>query len=213
MMILKQEKPVLDPKIPEFDTLLVDKILQVSFTGSSSLGFVGVVDIMDSTKITATIGETKLSSYYSAFLNSMGAIVRRHGGKIVKNMGDSLLYYFSETKCHSCIDCGIAMLQSREKINEILHKYEMPCLHYRISADYGKFHHASSFGDVEDIFGSPVNISAKINSLAPKDGFVIGGDLFQIAKSYSDYKFSGIKECIVVLDKKYPVYLVQDKFI
>lgn len=209
MMILRQEKPVLDPKIPEFDSILVDRILQVSFTGSSIFGHVGVVDIVDSTRIAATIGEAKLSSYYAVFLNSMAAIIRRHGGRIVKNVGDSLLYYFSANECSSCIDCGIAMLQSREKINEILHRYEMPCLHYRISADYGRIHHASSFGtDMEDIFGTPVNVASKINTLAQKDGFVIGGDLYQIAKSQTDYKLKQVKESIVILDKKYPVYQV-----
>ena len=36
------------------------------------------------------------------------------------------------------------------------------------------------------MFGSTVNICAKINSSAPLNGLIIGGDLFQIVKGYHE---------------------------
>lgn len=108
----------------------------------TSYGFVGIVDIVDSTKIASRIEDDMLELYYGAFLNTMASIVRRYGGQVVKTVGDCLLYYFIDDlkgkTYNACLDCGIAMIHSREKINAVLQKYHLPCLHYRISVDYGK---------------------------------------------------------------------------
>ena len=39
----------------------------------------------------------KISQYYEIFINSISKIVNRFGGVVVKNLGDSLLYYFPES--------------------------------------------------------------------------------------------------------------------
>ena len=38
--------------------------------------------------------------YYSVFINTMAAIVRNFDGTIIKNTGDSLIYYFPKTMGH-----------------------------------------------------------------------------------------------------------------
>ena len=61
-----------------------------------------------------------------------------------------------------------------------------------------------------------VNICSKINSKAPTNSFVIGGDLYQILKkSFSfasqEYSFKDIGEYSLGLKNSYPIYLVTSK--
>jgi hypothetical protein len=52
---------------------------------------------------------------------------------------------------------------------------------------------------------------AKINRLALKNQFVIGGDLFQMVKDFKIYQFKEISEFSVGFKLSYPVYSVSDK--
>lgn len=65
--------------------------------------------------------------------------------------------------------------------------------------------------DGNDIFGIPVNMSAKINSCAKKNEFVIGGDFFRIAR-LSQYRFRETVGCRIGLGKEYPVYIVSEEW-
>jgi hypothetical protein len=59
-------------------------------------------------------------------------------------------------------------------------------LNYRISADYGKVEIAKSMTFTsDDLFGPTVSLCAKINSMAPINGMVIGSDLYQTVRSFS----------------------------
>ena len=69
----------------------------VGFSGRTSSYCVGTVDIIDSTKISARLSLEKSAKYYEIFLNTMARVLNRFGGMIVKNVGDSLLFYFPES--------------------------------------------------------------------------------------------------------------------
>src|SRR5574341_1066415 len=105
---------------------------------------VGIIDIVNSTKTSSSLSAPKIGRYYSIFLNTMGSIVRKYGGVAVKNIGDSLLYYFPETADPTrksgfikCLECNLAMLAEHDNINSALHAEGLPSLDYRVSADYG----------------------------------------------------------------------------
>ena len=93
----------------------------------------------------------------------------------------------------------------------------MPPLYYRISPDYGRVEVARSISspDTEDLFGSTMNICAKINSMAPPNGMVIGSELYNYCNAgtssplFEDYHFRKIGEySIAGSSNPYPVYLV-----
>src|SRR5215212_9332318 len=121
--------------------------------------FVCFVDIVNSTKITAQISDPhKMGQYYSIFINTMAALARNYD----------------------------TMILARDIINSKLHSEKLPSVSYRISADYGRVEVAASTSSKsEDLFGSAMNICAKINSMAEPNGIVIGGNLYQIIKSFS----------------------------
>ena len=53
----------------------------VEFSTNTTSYCVGLVDMVNSTKISATIGPAKVSRYYQIFLNSMSRILSRFGGQ------------------------------------------------------------------------------------------------------------------------------------
>jgi len=191
----------------------------VDFSGEPNNYCIGFVDIANSTQISATLKHEKMSKYYEIFLNSMANIVERFGGFVIKNIGDSLLYYFpksSESSSKygflSCIECSLTMIDSHELINTKMQKEDLPTLNYRVSADYGKVTIIKSDGSPSiDLVGVPVNICSKINGTAPLNGAIIGSDLYQLVKNFDDYHYNQIKAYSIGLKQSYPIYSVQRK--
>jgi two-component system, OmpR family, response regulator ChvI len=200
---------------------------EISFTGSSQNCCVSFIDIVDSTRITTTeINDAeKIRKYYSIFINTMAAIIRDFNATIIKNTGDSLLYYFPETSNNSTDDdisvfkeifeCGLTMVEASTIINTKIQEEGLPPLNYRISADYGRVEIAKSMTSTsDDLFGPTVSLCAKINSMATINGMVIGRDLYQVTRSSpsfdNNYYFSEIGK-YPITDLKYqdyPVYSI-----
>jgi two-component system response regulator ChvI len=198
---------------------------EICFLPNSQNYCVCFVDMVDSTGITAEISDhQKIRQYYSIFINTMAVLLKNYGGKIVKNAGDALIFYFPDSSdpAHEAafkdiLECFTVMILARDIINAKLDAQNLPPVSYRISADYGRVEVATSTSSrTEDLFGSPMNICAKINSMAEPNGIVIGGDLYQMIKSFSfvsnGYGFSELREgCSVGLNCRYPVYRVSSK--
>ncbi len=183
------------------------------FTGMSKSYCIGLVDVVNSTANTARIPSIKMGEYYGTFHKAMSTIVQEFGAKVVKNIGDSLLYYFPRTDYDSdrdsfldVLECSLAILDSHGTINDIMSEKLLPKTDFRVSADYGIV--AKSTTEGEDIFGPTVNLCAKINGAASANGFVIGGDLYQIVKSMKGYEFSTLGSYGLGLKFSYPVYTV-----
>jgi len=165
------------------------------------------------------LNQEKMSKYYEIFLNSMANIVEKFGGFVIKNIGDSLLYYFPESSNSSkrfgflsCIESSLTMIDSHELINNKVKNEDLPTLNYRVSADYGKVTIIKSDNSSAiDVVGIPVNICSKINPNAPINGTVIGSDLYQLVKNFDDYSYNQIEAYSIGLKQSYPIYLVQRK--
>lgn len=175
--------------------------------------------MMESTKITSKLKENELFKYYALFLNATATIARNFGAKIIKNAGDCLIYYFPKTSDASSnpaslkdvLECGITMTVAHRAINAKLHEEKLPSLNYRISADYGRVQVARSrSSQSDDLFGSAMNLCAKINSKAPPNGMIIGEALYQLVKPISDYNFSKVEDQATA-KYEYPGYIVESK--
>ena len=202
---------------------------EISFLDRSMNCCIGFVNMINSTSITADMvfsDRGKIGQYYSIFINTMAVLVKNYGAKIVKNAGDALIFYFPDSSDPSnelafkdILECFTTMILARDIINAKLHSENLPSVSYRISADYGKVEVATSTSSKgrEDLFGSTMNICAKINSMAEPNGIVIGGDLFRIIKSFSfvnnnAYEFRELRGGYSVgFNHKYPVYAALSK--
>ncbi|MFL6452477.1 MAG: response regulator [Nitrososphaeraceae archaeon] len=208
---------------------------EISFTTGSQSYCVCFVSMLNSTETTFAINDPdKIRRYYSIFINTMAAIARNFDAKVIKNTGTSVIYYFPKTSnsyslsaFRDVIECGVTMMAANKVINMKLKEEGLQPMHYKISADYGKVEVARSLSspDTDDLFGSTMNVCAKINSMAPVNGMVIGSDLYYITKKFSSsssslfgkdggnsshYHFKKIGEYSVNASFKYqyPVYSV-----
>lgn len=186
----------------------------ISFSEDFADYFVCIVDIVDSTNITSHLSFKQACKYYTIFLNAMATVAQKHGGKIVKNIGDCLLFYFPKTDNQSekissikTLECCLSMLDVRPLLNNLMEKNQLPPIRYRISADFGKVMIArQNNSSYDDIFGPPVNMCSKINHHAKPNSLVVGGDLYEIAKSLSEYNFKQCDGCSAGHKTAYPVY-------
>ena len=186
----------------------------IAFSGNTENYCVGVVDMVNSTKMAATLGNGNISKYYQLFLNSMSKILSRFGGFVIKNVGDCLVYYFPESSKSnrkfgfmSCLECSLAMIEYHDTICNRLNQEGLPCVDYRISADYGSVVLMKSNNSTSmDMIGPPVNMCSKINHAAKSNCAVIGGDLFSMVKNFDDYKFKEVEGFSLGFKHSYPVY-------
>ncbi len=71
---------------------------EIKFSKQSESYCVCIIDIVNSTQLTAKMTNSKdVRNYYSTFINTVATIARNFGARIMKNVGDSLIYYFPLT--------------------------------------------------------------------------------------------------------------------
>lgn len=105
------------------------------------------------------------------------------------------------------LECGITMMAAHAAINSKLYEEKLPSVDYRISSDYGEAQIAKSeSSQSDDLFGSIVNVCAKINSKAKPNGMVIGDDLHNLVKSFDAYRFEKIAEYAFPSRNQYGIY-------
>ena len=166
-----------------------------------------------------------IRKYYSKFINSTSEVVKSYSGKVIKNIGDCLLFYFPKTTdfkdmevFRETIGCGFKILDERYIVNQELSNQHLPPFNYRITIDYGVLDLAL-VGDYSqiDLFGSTINICSKINSssLSVPNEIIIGDNLYRILKSFSNitnkYNFINNGEFKVTENIRYSTYNIKIK--
>ena len=167
-----------------------------------------VIDIKNSTKISAGLSDEDITKMYEIFLNFMAKIVRKYNGEVVKNIGDALMFRFPDVDPNDSVamknilECCLSMIDSHDELKKQLKAENMPELDYKISSTYGSVKVAkSTTSNISDIFGPTVNRCFKINSLCPKNSVVVGVNLYEILQDFSEYEFSQF--CSIEMKKKY----------
>ena len=182
---------------------------QINFINFTQQYCIGFIDIINSTQETAKIKDPKkLRKYYSLFLNSMSTILNQYNGKIIKNSGDNLFFYFPKTSnprdegaLKDVFDCSNSMIKSNKPLNHELAMEDLPTINYRMSMNYGLVEVALGSNNKEvDLFGSVVNECAKINSLSKSNGLVIGKNLYSLLINSAFSKEFEISEIKLSLD-------------
>ena len=213
-MAQKLQESLIEIKEQE-DVIKQQEDILLQFSERSEKYGVGMIDIMNSTKICSKLSDSETSEFYKIFLNSMGVIIKKFGGTVVKNIGDALLFYFpvddvrEKETLKVCLDCCLALGEEHEEIIKKLEEQNLPLLDYRISATYGIVRIAkTATSSVNDIFGTTVNRCAKINRSAPANGVIVGQDFYDSVKSIDGYFFKKIESEIVSPEHGYAGYIV-----
>jgi class 3 adenylate cyclase len=199
----------------------------IRFSGDSIKSCVGFIDLVDSTKNTITMeGLDYIRKYYSKFINSTSEVVKSYSGRVIKNIGDCLLFYFPKTTdfknietFRETIECAFKILEVRYIVNQELSKEHLPPFNYRITIDYGVLDLAL-VGDYSqiDLFGTTINLCSKINSspsLSIHNEIIIGDNLYRILKSFptiiNNYNFLNNGEYKISESNRYSTYNIKRK--
>ena len=198
----------------------------IRFSGDSIKSCVGFIDLVDSTKNTITMDNLEaIRKYYSTFINSVSEIIKNYNGRVIKNIGDCLLFYFPKTTDVNnigvfieAIECGFKILDERHSINQELSKQQLPPFNYRISIDYGVLDLAlvGDFSQI-DLFGTTINLCSKINTSSSSipNEIIIGDNFYRILKSFSgmlnNYDFINHINYQITENNRYSLYKIKRK--
>jgi|CXWL01.1.fsa_nt_gi class 3 adenylate cyclase len=213
MSELNISNPALSVKLLEHSSMSISDYM-VAFSGQTNSYCVGVIDMVDSTKITVSLSVGKMSRYYQIFLNTMADTLNKFGGRVIKNIGDSLLFFFPASSkgrkygFMSCLEGCLEMVEIHDHLCACAKNEGLPCINYRISCDYGAVVLMQSKDSSLDMIGPPLNMCSKINHFAQNNQIVIGADLYEMVKKMNDYHFTLVKSYDTGQKFQYPIYAV-----
>ncbi|WP_318208876.1 MULTISPECIES: adenylate/guanylate cyclase domain-containing protein [unclassified Streptomyces] len=123
---------------------------------------VGFADLVGFTRLTRRLEEEELGELVEAFETTCADLVAAHGGRLIKTLGDEVLY--------AADDAGTAAEIALRLIETLSHDETMPAL--RVGIAFGTV--TTRMGDV---FGTTVNLASRLTSIAPKDAVLVDGAL------------------------------------
>jgi adenylate cyclase len=146
------------------------------------------IDIAGSTYLSTVLPLSDLTTILQVFTQEMTIVIVNNYGYVLKYVGDAIIAYFPVDDnfylaSRNAICCALNMLTIVEQaINPVLKEFDFPELHVKIGIDSGEnaivgyaFSRKSSH---IDIIGYPMNIAAKITSLAKPNHILIGNSTY-----------------------------------
>lgn len=115
---------------------------------------VGFADLVSFTRLTRRLEEEELGELVEAFETTAADLVAAHGGRLIKTLGDEVLY--------AADDAGIAAEIGLRLIETLTHDETMPEL--RVGIAFGTV--TTRMGDV---FGTTVNLASRIDVHSPQE--------------------------------------------
>ncbi len=109
-------------------------------------------DLAGSTRLYQTQGDTEAHQRVTDSLSCMRQVVERHGGTLLRTVGDAVLASFEQTD---------AAYQASIDIQK---EHQLLSLSVRVG-----FHHGNVIPDAGDVYGNAVNIAARVAAFAEAD--------------------------------------------
>ena len=167
-----------------------DKFLR-SHLGSRVHLVILYADIVNSTRMSTVLPLEKLTTILQIFAQEMTVVVANNHGYILKYVGDAIIVYFPvdtavdfNVSSERAVVCALQMLLVVEHgINAIFKQFDFPEVRIKIGIDSGENaiieYGSSGMKSHVDILGYPMNVTAKITSLATADHILIGDTTYQ----------------------------------
>lgn len=125
---------------------------------------VGFADLVGFTRLTRRLEEEELGELVEAFETTAADLVAANGGRLIKTLGDEVLYVAD--------DAGTAAEIGLRMIETLAGDDTMPEL--RVGLSFGTV--TTRMGDV---FGTTVNLASRLTSMAPKDTVLVDGVVWE----------------------------------
>jgi adenylate cyclase len=122
---------------------------------------IGFADLVGFTRLTRRLEEDELGELVEAFETTASDLVVAHGGRLIKALGDEVLYVADEAT--TAAEIGLRMIET------LANDPTMPEL--RVGIAFG-----TTTTRMGDVFGTTVNLASRLTSIAPKDTVLVDGD-------------------------------------
>jgi adenylate cyclase len=119
---------------------------------------VGFADLVGFTRLSRGIKETELATLVERFESRSTDVVTATGGRVVKTLGDSVL--FVANTAHSAAEIALRLVE------DLARARATPPL--RVGVAIGPV-----IGLMGDVFGTTVNLASRLTALAPADGVLV----------------------------------------
>ena len=113
-------------------------------------------------------------------------LLQEHGGRMVKSLGDGLMLEFNNV--HGCVKTAFALRDFCAASNRLLRPESQ--VHLRIGG-----HVASFVSDEQDIYGTGVNMTARLTTLAGPGEIVVSAELRDQLAAGLDVEVEDLGEC------------------
>ncbi|MGW7352612.1 adenylate/guanylate cyclase domain-containing protein [Streptomyces sp. NPDC054784] len=119
---------------------------------------IGFADLVGFTRLTRRLEDEELGELVEAFETTAADLVAAHGGRLIKALGDEVLYVAEEAG--TAAEIGLRLIET------LGNDATMPEL--RVGIAFGTM--TTRMGDV---FGNTVNLASRLTSIAPKDTVLV----------------------------------------
>jgi adenylate cyclase len=127
----------------------------VSASGPVTIGF---ADLVAFTRLSRQLSDHELAQLVRRFESRVADLVTSHGGRVIKSLGDEVLFAADEPSIAADIAIDLTEKVSRRSIPGI-----------RVGLEFGSVvHHAG------DVFGDTVNLASRLTAMAEPNAIVIG---------------------------------------
>jgi adenylate cyclase len=123
---------------------------------------VGFADLVGFTRLSKRLEEEELGELVEAFETTSADLVAAHGGRLIKTLGDEVLFVADDAG--TAADIGLRLIETMSNDET------MPAL--RVGMAFGTV--TTRMGDV---FGTTVNLASRLTSIAPKDNVLVDGEM------------------------------------
>ena len=148
-------------------------------------------DIVDFTHATESMDTEDFTAMLNAYLETMAAIVIRHGGTLDKFIGDAVMVFFGDPESRGvredAVACVAMALDMRSSIATLNEKWREDGLPHQLRVRMGiatGFCTVGNFGCSErlqyTVFGSPVNLASRLEHVALPGQILVASDTFQL---------------------------------
>lgn len=123
---------------------------------------VAFADLVGFTRLSKRLEEEELGELVEAFETTAADLVAAHGGRLIKTLGDEVLFVSDDAG--TAADIGMRLIETMGNDDT------MPAL--RVGMAFGAV--TTRMGDV---FGTTVNLASRLTSIAPKDSVLVDGEM------------------------------------
>ena len=149
-------------------------------------------DVVGSTTLSQQLDPEEVHNVMDEALARCTAIVQRHGGRVLKYAGDSLLAVFGadevqEDDAERAVQSGLDLLEEGRRQGElVLQRYRHEGFHLRVGIHTGPVLLGGGLDGENNVRGFTVNVAARMEQTAPTGGLRISHDCYHQVRGVFD---------------------------